>query len=186
MLLWPPLFTKKDLRIVHDQSDNLSSRPQPSLLEDSAGLMQAIRVRQSVFGIWVFASSFFWVFYVRLWLKHLKGKWRRAGTSWNSYTGYINRFRLGGVCLLVNKSQYIWQNLVLHWIINMTYLWLWGRAVTFCLKSSSLTTIIWQKKKNLRVVQDQSDHFCLLIKMVQSLESIRHLRIPAKVQSLLD
>ena len=56
-------------------------------------------------------------------VEHLKGK-RRAGTPWSLHTGYMNRFMLGEGCLLVNKCLCTWQNLVLHWVINMT--WLWG------------------------------------------------------------
>lgn len=191
LLLWPPLFTKKKLRVVYNQLDNFSSLWQPWFLEGSAYLIQAIRMKESVFGIWMFASSLFWIFYVRLWLKHILRKVK----TWD-FLKLVHKLHdpinvyvcvcVGVGVLIVNKCLRIWQNLVLQWVISMT--WLRGFRVSGW-PSFASRVLLWLPlpgKKKLRVVQDQFDHVCSLIKTAWGMEPTGHLRRSAKVESLLD
>lgn len=102
-------------------------------------------------------------------VEHLKGKWR-AGTPWSLHTSYMNRFMLGeGVCLLINVyiPDRIWSYIELS-------VWLgcevWGRVVDPLLPQKFFFGYHYRAKKNLRVVQDQSDHFCSLIKTAWGME----------------
>lgn len=135
-------------------------------------------------GIWVFPSSFSRIFYVKLWLKHQKGKWRAGSSRLTQITEiYLCVGRGGGV--LVNKCLYIWWNLVLRLVIHTTWLWGLGESSWPSFASKFLLWLPLCSKKNLTVMYHQFDHVDSLTETAWGMMPIGHFTRSAKVPKLV-